>query len=281
MRRQAGFSLVELMISLVLGLVITGGVIQIMVSSRVTNSLNQAVAQVQEAGRFIMTRLTRELHETGRYDQIGARIDPGVDTLVESAFIQNRPIGLPGDYAIRPAIGSIQASDGGNDELVVNLLASADCSGATHGYGNGIEFHVVNVYQVTNGQLTCTGYDGRELRGVTNTAVSGAAQVLMDNVVSFQVQYGITEQRDISQGQVIRYVTANELALARTATQQVVALRIGVLLRSNSGQVSGIPVSQIAVLNESPVSTEANRYYQVFSQTLTLRNMKNFVRSAK
>ncbi|WP_232365126.1 PilW family protein [Salinimonas marina] len=103
----------------------------------------------------------------------------------------------------------------------------------------------------------------------------------MDNVQSFQVLYGITNERDISQGQVIRFVTASELALARTNTQQVVSLRVGVLLRSDTGQVSGIPVSQIAVLNESPVSTEANRYYQVFSQTLTLRNMKNFVRSAK
>ncbi|WP_232365125.1 PilW family protein [Salinimonas marina] len=166
MKRSGGFSLIELMISLVLGLVITGGVIQVMVSSRVTNGLNQAVGQVQEAGRFIMTRLTRELHETGRYDQIGSRIDPSVDLLVESAFIQNRPIGLPGDYVAKPGLGSLQTGSGGNDQLVVNMLADADCTGATHGHTNGIEFHVVNVYQVTNGRLTCTGYDGRVLRGL-------------------------------------------------------------------------------------------------------------------
>ena len=54
-----GFSLVELMISLALGLVITGAVIQIMVSNQVTNSFNTAVAQVQDSGRFIMLRLQR------------------------------------------------------------------------------------------------------------------------------------------------------------------------------------------------------------------------------
>ena len=54
-----GFSLVELMISLALGLVITGAVLQIMVSNQVTNSFNTAVAQVQDSGRFIMLRLQR------------------------------------------------------------------------------------------------------------------------------------------------------------------------------------------------------------------------------
>lgn len=279
MKRQQGFSLVELMISLVLGLVITAGVIQVMVSSRVTNSLNQAISQVQESGRFIMTRLTRELHETGRYDQIGARIDTSVDTLVESAFIQNRPIGLPGDFSAKPALGSLQSTD--NDKLVVNLLADADCTGASHNHPAGEEFHVVNVYEVVGSQLICTGYDGRVLRGVDAGSVNDTQQVLMDNVQSFQVQYGITNQRDISQGQVVRYVTADELALARANTQQVVALRIGVLLRGDKGLTGGIPSTDIAVLNEAKQKTDANYYYQVFSQTLTLRNMKNFVRSAK
>ena len=51
-RPQQGFSLVELMITLTLGLVISGAIIQVLVSSSVTNKLNQAVAQVQESGRL-------------------------------------------------------------------------------------------------------------------------------------------------------------------------------------------------------------------------------------
>ena len=40
---QQGFSLVELMITLTLGLVISGAIIQVLVSSSVTNKLNQAL----------------------------------------------------------------------------------------------------------------------------------------------------------------------------------------------------------------------------------------------
>ncbi|WP_137166390.1 PilW family protein [Salinimonas lutimaris] len=281
MKRQSGFSLIELMISLVLGLIITGGVIQIMVSSRVTNNLNQAVSQVQESGRFIMTRLSRELYEVGRYDTIASRIDTSVDTLTEAAFIQNRPIALAGDYVASNTLGSVQAAAGGDDQLVVNLLDARDCAGAKHGYANDTEFHVVNQYQVVDNQLRCTGYDGRILRGVKAGAVSASSVTLMDNVISFQVQFGISEAAEVSDGLAVRYVTAGELALARANRQQVVAIRLGILLRSDDSQVSQMAEHALAVLNENPITTDKNHYYQVFNQTLALRNMKNFVRSAK
>lgn len=281
MKQAHGFSLVELMISLALGLVITAAVIQVMVSSRVTNNLNQAVAQVQESGRFIMTRLTRELLPVGRYDLVSARVEDSVDTTMEAAFVQNRPVALAGDFAAMTTLGSVQAANGANDTLVVNLLAAADCSGARHGYTDNREFHVVNVYRVSAGKLTCTGYDGRLLTGQKAGAISSSAITLVDNVHSFQLMYGISEPAATSKGLPVQYVTANELGAARAQGQQVVTLRLGVLLKSDARETSQMPVNQIAVLNESPISTDSNHYFQVFSQTLALRNMKNFVRSAK
>ena len=66
MRAQSGFSLVELMISMLLGLMLTVGVIQVLVSTRATNTLNQAIAEVQESGRYISMRLQEELMEAVR-----------------------------------------------------------------------------------------------------------------------------------------------------------------------------------------------------------------------
>ncbi|HSN18542.1 MAG TPA: PilW family protein [Gammaproteobacteria bacterium] len=53
-RRQSGFSLVELMVALVLGLILTSGVISVYISSKKTYSLSRAVGQVQENGRFTL-----------------------------------------------------------------------------------------------------------------------------------------------------------------------------------------------------------------------------------
>ncbi|MBU2979103.1 PilW family protein [Alteromonas sp. C1M14] len=276
---QRGFSLVELMIALVLGLVISGAIIQTMVSSRVTNSLNQVVAQVQESGRFVMRRLNRDLVEAGRYDEIIAHVDSTYDSSVESAFIQNKPVGLAGDYIGNTTLGASQAGSGGNDELVINFLGSEDCTGNRFGYAADTEFHVVNKYYVSDGQLYCTGFDGRVLRGLRSPVGSSKSVVIMDNVESFQVQYGITDDVASSEGQAVRYVTASDLPALRSSDHQVVAIRIGVLIKSDDALVSNMEVRSIAVLNESKVTTDSSHYFQVFTQTLALRNMKNFVRS--
>ena len=279
--KQRGFTLVELMIALVLGLVISGAVIQTMISSRVTNSLNQAVAQVQESGRFVMTRMSRDLMEAGRYDSVVSRIDPAVDERVEAAFIQNRPVGIAGDYLASATLGSSQGTSGANDDLVINLLGNEDCTGNRFGYPVGSQFHIVNKYYVADGKLYCAGYDGRVLRGVRSPVGSSRSVILMDNVESFQVQYGVTSLVTSSQGQALQYVTASQLSALRAANRQVVAIRLGILLKSDGGQVSNIAVRKIAVLNETEVSTDDKHYFQVFTQTLALRNMKNFVRSLK
>ncbi|WP_286240307.1 PilW family protein [Neptuniibacter halophilus] len=62
---QAGFSLVELMIALLLGLLLMAGVLQIFSSSSVTYSVNMALANLQDNGRIAMALLTRDLRLTG------------------------------------------------------------------------------------------------------------------------------------------------------------------------------------------------------------------------
>jgi len=279
--KQNGFSLVELMISLTLGLLISGAIIQVLVSSSVTNKLNQAVAQVQESGRFIMGRLSSELYEVGRYDLVSATIDDSVDPIAEAAFVENNPIALPGDFVSNATLGATQAVNGGNDKLTVSMLAPKDCTGNTHGYANGDEFHVVNHYFVSGNTLKCMGFDGRVLRGLKSQVIVPVAITLLDNVESFQLQYGITDSVDQSLGQAITYRTANELALFRAQKQQVVSIRWALLLKSYQNEVQQTVAPRFALLNEASTTMSKDHYYQVFTKTLALRNMKNFVRSSR
>ena len=278
--RSHGFSLVELMISLLLGTIITGAIIQVLVSSQVTNNLNQAVAEVQESGRFISIRLTEELIETGRYDSLSASIDNSVDTVVEEAWVLNRPVAVPGDFAGDSALGSIQGASGANDSVVINLLDTEDCAGNQHGYA-GDEFHVVNHFQVVGQQLKCTGYDGRVLRGLKASTTTSSSVVLLDNVSSFQLQYGVSDRAETSLGQPITYVTADALSALRANYQQVVAIRFGLLLGSYDDQVTQTVAPEYAVLNENKKTMDKQHYYQVFTKTVALRNVKNFVRSSR
>lgn len=64
-QKQKGLTLIELMISLLIGLVVTGVVIQVFVSNRVTFQLQEGMSKVQESGRLSLQYLTRELREAG------------------------------------------------------------------------------------------------------------------------------------------------------------------------------------------------------------------------
>lgn len=64
-RTAAGFSLVELMVAMVIGLIITFAVVQIFTTSRSTYQTDEGLARVQENGRFAMEFLTREIRQVG------------------------------------------------------------------------------------------------------------------------------------------------------------------------------------------------------------------------
>lgn len=279
-RAQYGFSLVELMITLTLGLIISGAVIQVLVSSSVTNKVNQAVAQVQESGRFIMARLSAEFYEVGRYDQIVADVDTSVDIVAEAAYVENHPVALPGDFSTNTTLGSVQTTSGGSDKLVVSLLNYEDCTGNAHGYA-GREFHVVNHYFVSGSSLQCTGYDGRVLLGLKSQSIDPVTITLLDNVESFQVQFGVSDVITSSNGQAVTYVTADDIDNLRALNQQVVSLRWAIMLKSYQNEVRQTQAQQYALLNEASQTMATDHYYQVFSKTLALRNMKNFVRSSQ
>lgn len=67
LRRQltAGFTLSELLISMVLGLFLVGGVLGVFLSGMETQRLNSATARMQESARFAMEVLRRDIRQAG------------------------------------------------------------------------------------------------------------------------------------------------------------------------------------------------------------------------
>ena len=62
---QSGMTLIEIMIALTLSLILTGGVIQLFLTSKQTFRMNEAMAGVQESGRFALETLSRDLRMAG------------------------------------------------------------------------------------------------------------------------------------------------------------------------------------------------------------------------
>ncbi len=65
MRKQQGLSLIELMISLTLGIVLMTGVMQMFLTSRTTYNTQQAISRIQESGRMAIEFLAQDVRMAG------------------------------------------------------------------------------------------------------------------------------------------------------------------------------------------------------------------------
>jgi len=63
--KQLGFSLIELMIAMILGLFIIGGVLAVFIASSESFRNNDALSQVQENGRFALELIAHDLRNVG------------------------------------------------------------------------------------------------------------------------------------------------------------------------------------------------------------------------
>lgn len=64
---QRGFSLIELMVAMTLGLILVMGVAQLFLGSKRSFVLQQHMAVVQENARFVLTRVSRDLRQAGMF----------------------------------------------------------------------------------------------------------------------------------------------------------------------------------------------------------------------
>lgn len=82
--RQSGLSLVELMIALALGLVLTLGVTQVFLGSNKTYRTNDAIGFLQENLRFSMSRISRDVRMAGNQGCLVGQPTDHLDTSVAS-----------------------------------------------------------------------------------------------------------------------------------------------------------------------------------------------------
>lgn len=123
-RRQSGFSLVELMIAMVLGLLVVGAIIQLFMGSRATQMSNDALARVQENARFSLELLKGEFRDLGTHGFCGG------DLIITSHLNScgSNPVGALFN-ADQPIVGWEYQNSGRGD--TVTLDAESDLVPAT------------------------------------------------------------------------------------------------------------------------------------------------------
>ncbi|HEY6453568.1 MAG TPA: prepilin-type N-terminal cleavage/methylation domain-containing protein [Steroidobacteraceae bacterium] len=191
-RLESGFTLVELLVALLIGLFLLGGLLTIVQDNRRAFSSQNQLSQLQDAERMAMTLMTDVIQSAGYFP------DPTTNTAASALPIAN-PIaagqGLYGVAGAAPPGDTITVRYATNSgDGIVNCLGDDNTSGAQVTY--------TNVFSVVNGQLVCT-LNGQSypLVGTVPNAVPTTTNGIVVNNLS--VLYGIG-----TAGNVTSYVSA-------------------------------------------------------------------------
>jgi len=292
--KNQGFTLIELMITLVLSLMITYAIAQVLISSNRTSVTSDGMSQSQETGRFVMSYLANNIRQAGQNSTtIGG---PTTDTFVSCTdFPGLMDFGTPGNHqcTFETAIGGTQLNIGNlantGDRLaiahipVVPLNAAVppvadpdlirDCTGAG---GYAAEEIILNVFWVApdgNGMnsLFCQGHT---FNGNDIVLPSNPAQAIANGVEAIHMLYGFADNPLGATGDrnVTRYINAG--AVPAGQWDQVYSVKVSILTRSITGVTNQMALRSYVLLDAAPylMTDEASR--QVFNTSFVINNYR-------
>jgi len=239
-KSQQGVTLVELMVSMLVGVVLLSGVVAVYTGSKQTYGARGGMSALQENGRIAIKRLQRGVLPAG-YPKNSGR-EPIIS---EASQVTN-------------ASGITFSSDNANgDRLTVSFTPfgganTQDCLGQT-GMVNGL---IVNNYFVQNGRLVCRG------------SGNATPQPIAEAVDNMQVLYGVDTDSD---------GFANQYQNASSADwNNVVSIQVALLINSIDNVKDVAPGAgkedRFNLLGQNHTAPNDRLARRVFTTTIPLRN---------
>jgi type IV pilus assembly protein PilW len=180
-RRQAGFTLVEILVALLIGLFLLGGLMTLVQDNRRTFSSQNLLSQLQDSERLAMTIMTDVIQSAGYFP------DPTTNTAVSA-------LPVAGVMAAgQPFFGTYNAAAPGDTLTVRYATTTGDtiinCTGGTNTTGNVAPLANTNVFSVLNGQLLCALNGAAAVPLVGTVSASAIPNAIIVNKLS--ILYGV------------------------------------------------------------------------------------------
>lgn len=284
-RKMSGYTLVELMVALVLGLIVVLVAVQMLLAGQRSVAFQNAVLNVQDNANIGLNYIVTDLKHTNLNLINRDMRSTGVSGLIVSD--SNYPANITTNRRLSSTADSNSPSltEDDSDVLVIqyrpNLAKGYDCEGEAITSPNEVIVQRYFLRRDTNGArfdlaLACDAgrYENTET-ATTITGFNNSGQIIMQRVDQFKVLVGVqnTSTRSLS------YMTLAQFAAVPTAANlRAVSLQIGILARSldNAGADTNEKLDY-TLLNlpqvvDKPDEMKA-RYVRVpVEQTIALKN---------
>ena len=247
MNKQAGFSLVEIMIALLIGLFLMGGILQMFSASQQTYRMQSNLARLQENGRFALDFLAHDLRMAGYWGCLsGTNTDvTGEDNNTGVILVDNGTdsIAIKAAFTVPPILscGTPVTTD-----PTYTLASSATA---------------YKIYTLVPSPSP-TLYK----------SFNGIWRPLIDGIQNMQILYGIDSDGDYAANY---YVAAPALAPLSPDWNKVVSIRISLLVVTLDDNLTPQPIPYNYFVNNVPTNNimpADRKIRRVFNTTIAIRN---------
>ena len=293
---QRGFTIIELMVSLAIGLLVSVAAVSLFVSNQTSFNLQKGVSDVGDNGRFAMEYIAQQTRQAG-YVPINGSTNEWPQLVTVASDLPGGVAGIISREGLPPLPSSTgayaQGGIGRSDSLTMQYytpIATRDCEGdavpASDPSGSSpTEIYVVNRFFLradpsagTGSALVCEGgyHNGLTLTNFDTGNTKGA--VLLSSVDNLQILIGVANTAAGARNSPQQYVTIAAYAALPTPRPPISAMRVGMLVSSldKAGNSVTPPTAATNVLTESipAVSVPADkRVRKVFASTISFRNV--------
>ncbi|MBF7686179.1 PilW family protein [Acinetobacter sp. B10A] len=272
MRTQNGFTMVELMIALLLGTIISSIALMLFLSGQRSQALQQATSEIQDSSNFSLDYIIKNIRMANfgaNGNVVNSSSANGGIVLTTSNLNQVNSDLVTLDEASTSASNRININQ--SDQLTIQYFVTPfkvgdgffDCTGRQVTASR----YVVERYFVReNGGLVCASNSDGNIKNLEKNA-----QLIMPGVDYFRVLLSVQREND----NALRDVAINQY----NGVDNIVGVKLGVLVRSNQTLGTNIASNQgqdIRVLDRtvqlSNKETTTNHLRVVLEQTVALRN---------
>lgn len=248
-RRQSGMTLIEIMISLLIGAFLLGGILEIFINSRQTYRMQEGLSRLQENGRFATELISKSIRMTGYW----ACLSSTNITNVAGANNNNNNNAVTG-YNID------ENNDNINDGTDTLTLKGAFVQTPTVTCGNAVD--TAAAYYTDASSTIIYTINKAALYQNTN----GQNNSLIEGIQDMQILYGADTNADNTPDY---YVAAGTTGLNMA---QVVSIRISLLGVTLDNNLTAQPVPYTYNgATTTPIPTD-RKIRRVFNTTIAVRN---------
>lgn len=308
--RQHGLTLIEIMIALTIGLLITLAISALFISMRQSYQQNEAIALMQENARFALELITQDLRHAGFFGDIADPVDidisrgpatavdscgGGIYNFASAGIVLNygRQITNPDGIAFyNDCVTTAEIAPSGSSILLakrsVTTAPASIQSGFVYTYANGSQ---AQLYSPATPHSLSGGADWeyqphlyyidaertlqrKYLRYSSGNPSTLVSEPLAEGIEAFHIEFGIDLDRN---GTPELFYTPADGAASDTTLDNAVSATVYILARTQD-RVSGMPGGKTYHLGRLALGPYGdNLYRRVYAATTALKNIRHQV----